>query len=292
MFLKRTKKISVLLPVLHGEKTLNLAVRSTLNALGPLDEILILVQGSDTSAYEFSFLGDPRVKVYFRNTALGIARALNFLANKAQGDYIARMDQDDVCLKSRFSAQVRYLEKYDLDFVFSNAILFGRNVAPFRVIPQLPLPLRASTSALFLLTKNPFVHPTMLAKRSSLQSLGFYRNSIAEDYDLWVRAVSRGFRMARMARYGIMYRIHPKQFSRSPDFDLRVENDGLLNDSLASLEKAFFPTKQFKSTLELKKEVERLLVKESIVLSIMWSSFGRLFLDFGNFLIGKSRMRE
>lgn len=288
---RRTKKISVLLPVLNGEKTLTAAVRSTLSALGPLDEILVLIQGVDASGYDFSFSSDSRVKIYFQTSAHGIAGALNFLAHKAEGEFIARMDQDDICLKSRFRAQVRYLEKHDLDFVFANAILFGRQVAPFRLLPQLPLPLPPSSAPLFLLTKNPFVHPTMLAKRSALQSIGFYRNSIAEDYDLWARAACHGLRLARMARYAVMYRIHPGQLSRSLDFDLRVENDALLRDSLFSLRTSLFPKRQFVSNLELQNEVERLLTRDSIALSVIWSPLGRRFLAFGNFLIGNGKMR-
>ena len=221
-------RISVILPALSGTPTLYEAITSTLNALGPNDELLVLIEGSEAKEEKVSAINDARLRFFYRPQAKGISSGLNFLLGEAKGDLIGRMDADDICLPGRFNSQLRTLEKKNLDFVFSNAILFGSGVKPLGFIPQVPYALDNLQIGLELAIRNPLVHPSMLAKREVITALGGYNLAVAEDYELWIRAWNSGFKLGRTAGYGILYRIHPGQLSQQVDHLKKVASDPVL----------------------------------------------------------------
>jgi glycosyltransferase involved in cell wall biosynthesis len=207
------------------------AITSTLRALGHKDELLVLVDGGISSDILGLKNRDQRLKIFARPESTGLVSALNFLLDKSTGDFIARMDSDDVCLRGRFRRQLRFMRRHRLDFVFSNSILFGRRVKPFGYIPQVPIGLTSRASNLMLCLANPFVHSTMLAKKTAMDSLGGYSESQAEDYDLWLRAATQGYLIGRTPGFGVLYRVHDQQISSSSSSDLKLDLDPILSNS-------------------------------------------------------------
>ena len=222
-------RISVILPALSGAQTIHSAVISTLRALGPDDELLVLIEGSDEKEEQIEKINDIRLRVFYRSEAEGITSGLNFLLAQSKGEFIGRMDADDICLSGRFRRQLKKLNRENLDFVFSNAILFGSGVRPFGFFPQIPYPLDNAQIGLELAIRNPLVHPSMLAKRTSIIALGGYNEAVAEDYELWMRAWTNGFKLGRSGGYGILYRIHPGQLSQQNDHSKKVALDPALS---------------------------------------------------------------
>jgi hypothetical protein len=128
------------------------------------------------------------------------------------------MDADDICLPWRFRSQMRALDRGNLDAVFSPIIMFGHR--PYLVQPQAPFSTSPVTSRFELLLVNTLSHPTALGRRSAFIDAGGYRQVPAEDWDLWIRMVLRGFRLARIALPSILYRRHAQQVSESKDWQL------------------------------------------------------------------------
>ncbi len=283
------KRISVLLPVFNGQDTLNLALQSTLRALGNQDELLVFIQGPNLDGYRVGEIKDERLIVFYQDQAEGIAQALNYLGKKAKGEYVARMDQDDICLKSRFRKQLKVLKRERYDFVFANAVLFGKQIRPFGFMPQLPYRLNSPTSNLLLAFQNPFVHPTMLAKKSALETLGYFRPCIAEDYDLWLRAASRGFKLGKMRSYGILYRVHRGQFSQTENFNTRVDRDASVSESRKELITSLMNSGQVSPRVELKDQLIEALKKRQLIFRLQWSAVGRLILAVANNLLSRSK---
>lgn len=281
------KQISVLLPVLNGQDTLNQAIESTLRALGEQDELLVLIQGPNLDHYRIGEIKDERLRVFYKDQAEGIAKALNYLVTKAQGKFVGRMDQDDICLKSRFRKQLRVLENRGYDFVFANAILFGKQIRPFGFIPQLPYALDSLTSNLILPMRNPFIHPTMLAKRSALEALGYFRPSVAEDYDLWLRAASKGFKLGKLRSFGILYRVHGQQFSQSTDFKRRVEDDLFISESKSALITTLVGQGILGTETPAEDQLKTKLRKGNLAFRLQWSPVGARLLRFANALLTK-----
>lgn len=282
---KKTR-ISVLLPTLGSPRTLNAAVRSTLFALGSNDELLVLVSG-DSSSPSLEKVKDSRLKVFFNPEPLRVFEALNILLEKAKGSLIGRMDSDDLCLPWRFHLQVRMLQKHGLDFVFSNSILFGKAVKPFFVMPQIPIPLDNVQSGLYLALSNPFVHPTMIAKKSRLTALGGYRAMLAEDLDLWLRGWQAGYKFSRTAGYGVLYRSHSGQVTQSEDFLRKAQSETglqtLLNNQLKLLSSMGLISLELPATQAL----EAALRKTSLLLWLSRSTLMKKLLSAGNTLLGR-----
>jgi glycosyltransferase involved in cell wall biosynthesis len=212
---ENTTAISVIMPAHNAARTLRVAISSTLRALPQNAELLIFLDGcSDNSEQVAKAFKDSRVKIHKSDSNVGVATALNKLLAVAQGFFIARMDADDICLPGRFRTQAREIQKSDSDFIFSNAVLFGRSVSPFGLMPQPPFALDGLEVRLALIFGNPFVHPTMFAKASSIKAMGGYRSLPAEDYDLWLRASENGLGIRKLNSFGILYRVHKAQLTQ------------------------------------------------------------------------------
>lgn len=255
--------------------------------MGKQDELLVLIQGPDLDRYSIGDIQDERMSVFYKDKAEGIAKALNYLASKVQGKFVARMDQDDICLRSRFRKQIKVLENKGYDFVFANAVLFGKQIRPFGFIPQIPLRLDSLSSNLLLPLRNPFIHPTMLAKKSALEALGYFRPSVAEDYDLWLRAASSGFTIGKLRGFGIFYRVHGQQFSQTEDFNQRVEQDLLILESKSQLIQALAMKGLIDREAPVDDQLKAKLRKLNIAFRIQWSPLGIRLLRFANTLLAR-----
>lgn len=279
-------KLSVLLPSLGSPRTLNSAVRTTLFALGPDDELLVLVSGAIRSQ-SLESVKDSRLRVFFNPQPLKVFEAINILLTEATGSLIGRMDSDDLCLPWRFHSQLKKLQKDKLDFVFSNSILFGTSIKPFFVMPQTPIPLDNIQSGLYLALSNPFVHPTMIARKASIESLGGYRALRAEDLDLWLRAWQKGFKFARTAGYGILYRSHSGQVTQSDDFLGEAQSETELQILLTNQLQLLTSMGLIGSELPATQALDVALRKTSFLLRLSQSNAIKKLLNAGNALLGR-----
>jgi glycosyltransferase involved in cell wall biosynthesis len=220
-------RLSVLIPARNAADTIGSALRSTLRALPGDAEILVLDDASTDRTPELvRGIGDRRVKLTVAPENLGVARALAQLLDQAEGDLVARMDADDVCLPGRFAGQLAAIDR-GADLVFSTFQVIGTGLR----LPALPVPLGPEAGRLALLLDNPYPHSTALARRSTLVEAGGYRESVAEDYDLWLRAATAGARIVRLGRAGILLRVHARQLTADPGFRDRLAADPAVADS-------------------------------------------------------------
>lgn len=208
--------ISILLPAHGASSTISLALVSTILFKPKGSEVLILLDGDNTSSRVLSLLSKRRdVRVFRTPQALGISGALNLLLRESRFDLIARMDADDVCLPGRFKRAMRDIRLRGFDFVFTHIIFFGASVRPLGLLPQLPVRLSSEEAKWMLWLDNPYAHPTLVARKSSILTLGGYRNTIYEDLDLWLRAQAANYKFKRLSRYGLLYRRHEGQHTQT-----------------------------------------------------------------------------
>lgn len=233
---KSNDVISVLMPAHNAEDSIEIAVKSTLNALPANAELLVFLDAcTDLTETRLSQIKDTRIKIYRSSKNIGVAAALNNLLLISNGDIIARMDADDVCLPWRFKSQISKMKKTKADFVFTNAIVFGKKVFPLGILPQPPFGIAQENAGMSLIFSNPFVHPTMMSTKESLLSLGGYRNSASEDYDLWIRAVLMGKKLVRSCGYGLAYRMHANQLTQQISWQERNKSDVFVAESHRAL---------------------------------------------------------
>lgn len=226
-------RISVLMPVRNGEATLDVAVRSTLRALSSDAELLVLDDGStDGTAEVLSRIGDVRLRVLTNSSPGGVGAGLRSLVAATDSEFVGRMDADDVTLPGRFAHQIRALRR-GADFCFSSIVRF--RTAPTRLRPGLPVAISPEAMPFHMLVHNPLCHPTMVCTRDAVLAAGSYRAVRAEDHDLWLRALTAGLRMTRLATPLLAYRQHEGQISGDPTFALAALNEREFQDAYAAL---------------------------------------------------------
>ena len=197
-------KVTVLMPVYNAQAYLHEAIDSILGQTFTDFEFLIIDDGStDASAAVVRSYDDPRIRFVQNDQNLRLAATLNKGLDLAHGEYVARMDADDVSLPERLTKQVKFLDTHlETGIVGVWAKAFGE--ANFSI----PQPPASETARAKLLFDSCFVHPAVLIRRSflDLYSLRYQPLAHFEDYELWQRA-ARLFPIANIPEWLFQYRV-------------------------------------------------------------------------------------
>ena len=229
------------MPARNAQRTIGEALRTTLRDMPKDAELIVLDDASTDSTLELaSSTGDPRVRVESSPTQLGVALAAERLLEAASGEYIARMDSDDVCLRGRFRTELAAVER-GADLVFSTFQVIGGGVR--RPVP--PIGFGPDAARLALLIDCPYPHSTSLGRASALRAAGGYRaGAIAEDFDLWLRAAANGARMVRLARPTVLIRKSPTQVTAALGWRESLAYDPVLERSYQELTNLVWGTRE------------------------------------------------
>jgi len=231
--LTKLPRLSIVIPAYKASKTIGACLVSVMLTRPRKSEVLVLLDGPGTESRVLRSLKTlGLIKVLENKSNQGISRSMNVLVSASRASVVARMDADDICLPGRFRKGMRLVERNDSDFVFGYAILFGPRAQPFFVVPQLPIALDHEKSILAAALSNPFVNSTVVFRKSAFMETGGCSESIAEDYELFLRAQLKGFRFRVLRSFQIMYRLHTNVHTTQPDFKAKVESDALLNAAI------------------------------------------------------------
>ena len=197
--------VSVIMPAWNGENYVHETIQSVINQSYENFEFIIIDDCStDSTAAILSSVSDSRVRVLVNERNLGISGSLVKAIGEARGKYVARIDQDDVCIRLRLARQVRFMERnVDVDILGGGAILFGRFPPRIKLVGRSDSAIKAE-----LLFRCPMVHPTVMFRASSIPEWYDADVRSAEDYDLWVRLAMRGVKFANLLLPLIRYRLH------------------------------------------------------------------------------------
>jgi len=204
--------VTVLMPVHNGGSYLPEAVESILaQTLKDFEYIIVDDASTDQTVSYLQTLKDPRVRVLRSEKRLRLAGALNLGLDHAVGEWIARMDADDISLPDRLSRQLDFLAQHpEVGLCGGRVKHFGLNTSRFYGLPQSYDDVKSS--ALFY---NPIYHPTVIMKRDLLERYNLrYDPDLcpADDYDLWIRAM-RHFPAMNMNRVLLLYRTHGRSLT-------------------------------------------------------------------------------
>ena len=209
--------ISVLMSVYNEkEEWISEAIESILSQTYRKYEFLIVVDNPNLSPDCKKMLLkkadlDSRIKLLWNEKNIGLARSLNRAFSYAQGEYIARMDADDISLPERFEKEISFIESNEFDIVSANKINIDENGKTLIKDPKIDRDPNK-----MLVYSNILVHPLVMTKRDVFSKLGGYRIlSNSEDYDLWLRALDSGYRIGILDEYLLKYRIRENSASVS-----------------------------------------------------------------------------
>ncbi len=230
-------KVSVILPVFNAEKYLAPAVASILMQDHRDLEIIAVNDGSSDRSGEIlqrAAAQDPRIVVIARENR-GLIATLNEALGRATGDFIARMDADDISYPNRISTQLKAFAsdpELAVSGCFFDTIYAGRRMLP----PGAP----DATEAVELRVLSRFCtilrHPTVMFRRSTIPD-GELRYDeaypIAEDFDLF-RRLADCCKVAQTVEPLLAYRLHPDSVSVTRmttmwQSHVRIVEEGLLH---------------------------------------------------------------
>jgi len=184
--------VSIVLPVYNGENTIASAIRSILHQDYANWELIVIDDGSsDESASIVLDFVDPRITLVRQTENRGISAALNCGVSLSEGEFIMRMDDDDVCFPERISVQVDYMNKHPcVDLIGSRCLYFdGKTQVPMGVIdvPETHSQLSADKFS----TGFVLAHPSLMGRRQWFREFP-YRTEYdgAEDRELLIRAAN------------------------------------------------------------------------------------------------------
>jgi hypothetical protein len=190
-------KLCVLMSLHKGDDLEHLitAVESILNQSYYIFDYYIQMDGpiKDECTDYLETLKDDRVKIFKRNVNKGLACSLNDLLKivLANGyEYIARMDADDISFENRFEVQKEYLVcNHNVDLVGAQTTLID---SKGKEIGRKRLPLEISFKS--LLKSCEIVHPSVMFRTDFFSKYGLYDEEMkkSQDYELWLRASSKG----------------------------------------------------------------------------------------------------
>lgn len=189
-------KVSVIMGVYNCEKTISVAIESIIAQTYTNWELIICDDCSTDKSVEiiqkYKDL-DKRI-VLIRNAINSkLAKSLNNCLAIAKGEYIARMDADDISLPKRLEEQITFLDSHqEFQVISCKSVVLDEN-GEREIIGKEGEPHKEC-----MLFGVPFVHPTIMMRKSAYDAVGGYtvlpRTQRGQDLDLWFKFFSLGYR--------------------------------------------------------------------------------------------------
>ncbi|WP_418130554.1 glycosyltransferase family 2 protein [Variovorax sp. 278MFTsu5.1] len=201
-------RVSVVIPTRNSEKYLREALESILAQTFTNFEVLIVDDNSTDGTLDIiRSYADPRIAV-LKGPGKGLAAALNFAYRQARGEFIARMDADDIAEATRLGKQVAFLDEHlDVGVCGTKFQQFMDGDAIHHHMEN----VRYTD----MLMGCYIGHPTaMLRRQLFIENNLFYDESMrfSEDYDLWTRAI-RVMKLGNVQEILLRYRRHTESVS-------------------------------------------------------------------------------
>lgn len=208
-------KVSVLMPVYNAKEYLAEAIESLLKqTLVDFELVIIDDCSKDGSTELVSQYSDPRIRLIKNEQNLGVARTLNVGLRFCRGEFIARMDADDVADPSRLERQYDFLDTHNgIDLVGADIIRMDSEGNELSEQHRNPDTWGKLKWLMFL--NCSIAHPTIMARKSFFEKAGGYPIISGEDFALWHAAIDKGLRLQNLPMPLLRYRVHVKSISKA-----------------------------------------------------------------------------
>lgn len=230
----------------EDERLLRESIESILNQTYKDFEYIIILDYPDNdvhkSVIEEYAIKDDRIHFYINEKNMGLTDSLNRGLSLCHGEYIARMDADDISLPDRLERQMKYLEKNHYDLIGGITEMINENGSLLYSIKSVPTDPKKINKALRY--SQCIAHPTWLGRKEVFEKNAGYRHMpLCEDYDFTLRAVLNGFVISNLNEPVLKYRMTSNSISRSNLFEQYLYMSYITNEyknkRVASVDKAY-----------------------------------------------------
>lgn len=192
-----SNKVSVIMGIYNCESTLTEAIESILSQTYSNWELIMCDDASQDSTYriarKFKDMYPNKIILVKNKKNLGLNKTLNHCLKYATGDYIARMDGDDVSLPQRFEKEVEFLDTHMDYAIVSTPMIYFDEKGDWGQGKVVEKPLKKD-----FVFSTPFCHAPCMVRRKAYEEAGGYSTNKwtirAEDYNLWFRLYALGFK--------------------------------------------------------------------------------------------------
>lgn len=211
--------ISVIMPCYNQEKYVEIALNSILNQTYRNLEVIVIDDcSSDNSGIILQSYAarDSRIR-YIRNEVnMRLIATLNKGIELSSGNYIARMDADDICVRDRLDLQINYLRKNpEIDIVSSYSKYITEDGLKTTSNPNI-FATKSNSIRFISLFESPILHAGLLGKKHIFQQFRFENienNLHIEDYELWSRMLKNEVKFGVIPEFLYFYRRNSQSVS-------------------------------------------------------------------------------
>lgn len=190
------KKVSIIMGIYNCADTLEEAIESILKQTYQDWELIMCDDGSQDNTYKIAETFSEKYEniIVFQNEKnMGLNYTLNRCLEKANGEYIARMDGDDLSLPTRLEKEVIFLDQHkEYAIVSTNMIYFDEN-GEWGKSNMLEFPQKED-----LVKATPFCHAPCMVRKEAYEKVNGYsvdkKLLRMEDYHLWIKMYSEGYK--------------------------------------------------------------------------------------------------
>lgn len=190
-------KVSIILPTYNRAHMLKKSLGSVLAQTYPWFEILLVDDGSTDNTRELvEAYGDKRIRYYYAGQNQGAAAARNFGLERADGEYIAFQDSDDVWHKDKLEKQMNAIRDADESVgVVYHKIAYDFGAGRYAILPSEQIAEERKSGMIYaqMLYDNLIPCPSMLVRRSAVVETGKFDTDLKalEDYDFALKLTKK-----------------------------------------------------------------------------------------------------
>jgi glycosyltransferase involved in cell wall biosynthesis len=234
--------ISVIMPVYNAELYLEEAINSIISQTFKNFEFIIIDDGSSDDSLKIIQKyadRDSRIICISRENK-GIIYSLNEGLNISNGQYVARMDADDISYPERLEAQYIFMMESKLDVCGGDYISINKDGL---FVDSHDVSKEDFEILLTMASNVPFAHPSVMMRKSFLINnkliYGVYGYKNAEDLDMWINMYDAGAKFGNLDTYILKYRILSDSLSNVNHISIKLEANKQFNLFVSNNQKSF-----------------------------------------------------
>lgn len=213
--------------VYNGQKYLKEAIESLLAQTNGDFELIVVNDGSrDESDKILAACKDQRIKIITNQKNIGLTKSLNLALRQATGEYVARLDSDDVSAPERLAKQLVFMERHPEIVLVGSGVQRidekGKDLGSEQVTTG-PVMIKYE-----LILHNPFYHSTIFFRRQIIAGEGGYNEDYvcAQDFEMYSR-LSQKYQMDNIDEPLVKFRVHRESVVAKPESQKLVRENAL-----------------------------------------------------------------